>query len=200
MHEDDEDLPEDGHEVDKEVEAVADKVRVAHATLGDDHLRVPDDEAAKDGKADPQLSLHDHHRPEEEISEADPEHGGEGRHEEAAQVQVLSVGGKDGGAAETREHDGGQSQRVGHDLRVHHHGDVEQGAHGQARAEGESHEDAQTLLPVLAVVVGGRVKPNEEAQRGQSAQNAAALQQVGVQVDKRSESRGHQGQRQRAVD
>ena len=55
--EDDDDLPEDLDEVDEELDGVADVVAVAAPLLLDDHLGVPDDEAAEQQEAAPEIDL-----------------------------------------------------------------------------------------------------------------------------------------------
>ena len=57
LHQNDDDLPEDLDEVDEQLHRVRNEVAVAASLLLDDHLRVPDDEAAEQKKACPQVDL-----------------------------------------------------------------------------------------------------------------------------------------------
>ena len=57
LHEENQNLSENLHEVDEKVERVSDKVPVSSATLQNDHLCIPDDEAAEKKEASPQVHL-----------------------------------------------------------------------------------------------------------------------------------------------
>ena len=68
---------------------------------------------------------------EENVGKSEPHEGGESGHESAAQVEVLAVGGHEGGAGEAGEDAGGDHEGGGDQGGVHHHGELQQRTHAQ---------------------------------------------------------------------
>lgn len=132
MHEKNDNFSEDLHEVNEEVEGVGDEVLVPAATLLDDHLGVVDDKAAEDGESDPESSLKDQLGAHEDVKQSHPEECGHGGHEGAAQVEVVAVGGEEGGPGEAGKDHGGEEESVGNDPGVDADGHVQKGAGAEA--------------------------------------------------------------------
>jgi len=75
LHEEDENLPEHLDEVNEKVERVSDEVLVSVPGLPDDQLSVEHDEPAEHRQSDPDVSLEEHLRSEENVDESQPDEG-----------------------------------------------------------------------------------------------------------------------------
>ena len=182
LHQNDDDLPEDLDEVDEQLHRVRNEVAVAASLLLDDHLRVPDDEAAEQKKACPQVDLEDQLWLEKDVQEAEPEESWEAAHQGATEEQVVAVGGDQGSARKCGKDHGGHQECVGDYSRVDPHGHVKNWAGSEASQESETEQHREPLTSVLAIV-RCEVKGSDKAKAGEAVQEASTAKQICEEVN-----------------
>jgi len=178
----DEELPEDGDEVDEEHKTVGYVVPVTSPSLLHDGLRVVHDEAAHDRKSDVQFSLVEESRANKDVENAEPEEGIEDGHEGATQVKILSSRGEDGRKGERAEDESRAKQGFHHNSGIDHDGEFEQRAKVDAREEAKAGQQPQPLQFILALV--GRRHQHNQANDGPNAGEDASTNNRAIEVDK----------------
>merc|ERR1711911_228045 len=103
LHKQNKNFSEDLDKVNEKVKGVGDEVLVSHPCLPDDQLGVEHDEAAEDRQAEPDVSLEQELRSEEDVGESQPHEGGESGHEGSSEIEILAVRSHQGGAGEAAE-------------------------------------------------------------------------------------------------